>query len=224
MNLTQEINNFKAEFSANQPESIKAMMAQATTDLINTKIAEQSLSKGQKVPNFSLPNAVSKEITLDSLLAKGALVITFYRGGWCPYCNLELRALEQALPEIEARGATLVAISPETPDNSLTTQEKNKLSFEVLSDRGNLLAKQFGLVFTLPESLRPIYDNFGIDISAYNGDSTFELPLPATYVVAADGTVVYSFAHADYTQRLNPTEIITVLDRINNNLTSQQKV
>jgi peroxiredoxin len=211
MNLTQELNKFKAEFVAKLPESIKAEMAQATTELINTKIAEQSLSQGQKVPHFTLPNTAGKEITLDSLLAKGALVIVFYRGGWCPYCNLELRALQQALPEIEAKGATLIAISPETPDSSLTTQEKNELSFEVLSDRGNLLAKQFGLVFTLPEALRPIYSNFSIDIPAHNGDATFELPLPATYVVATDGTVVYSFAHGDYTQRLDPTKIIEKL-------------
>jgi peroxiredoxin len=95
------------------------------------------------------------------------------------------------------------------------TQEKNELSFEVLSDRGNLLAKQFGLVFTLPKALRPIYSNFGIDIPAHNGDATFELPLPATYVVAADGTVVYSFAHGDYTQRLNPGEIIKQLNLLN---------
>jgi peroxiredoxin len=211
MNLTQELNQFKAEFVAKLPESVKAEMKQATIDLINTKIAEQSLSRGQKVPHFSLPNAVGKEITLDSLLARGILVIAFYRGSWCPYCNLELRALQQALPEIEARGASLVAISPETPDSSLATQEKNELSFEVLSDRGNLLAKQFGLVFTLPEALRPIYANFGIDIPAHNGDATFELPLPATYIVATDGTIDYSFAHGDYTQRLNPAEIIKQL-------------
>jgi peroxiredoxin len=211
MNLTQELNKFKAEFVAHLPESIKEEMVQATTDLINTKIAEQSLSKGQKVPIFTLPNVVGKEISLDSLLAGGALVIAFYRGGWCPYCNLELRALQQALPEIEAQGANLIAISPETPDSALATQEKNKLSFEVLSDRGNLVAKQFGIVFTLPEALRPIYSNFGIDIPAHNGDATFELPLPATYIVATDGTVVYRFAHGDYTQRLNPTEIVSQL-------------
>ncbi|VEP15039.1 Peroxiredoxin [Hyella patelloides LEGE 07179] len=213
MNLTQELNALKANFSANQPETIKSVMAKATTDLINTKIAENSLSTGQKIPDFTLPNALGKEISLNSLLAKGAVVISFYRGGWCPYCNLELRALQEILPQIEAKGATLVAISPETPDHSLSTKEKNELSFEVLSDRANIVAKQLGLVFTLPESLRPIYSNFGIDIPAYNDDFTFELPLPATYVVAADGTVIYSFAHADYTQRLDPQEIINALDR-----------
>ena len=214
MNLTQELNAYKTKFKANQPEEIKSVMAKATTDLINTPIAENSLSKGDKIDNFSLPNAVGKEVTLQSLLAKGAVVISFYRGGWCPYCNMELRALQQVLPEIEAQGATLVAISPETPDSSLSTKEKNELSFEVLSDRNNTFAKQLGLVFTLPESLRPIYDNFGIDIPAHNGNDNFELPLPATYIVTADGTVIYSFASADYTERLDPSEIIKVLNSI----------
>ena len=217
MNLTQELDRYQAEFKAKQPEEVKELMAQATTDLINSKIAEASISTGQKLPNFTLPNAVGEEIALESLLAEGAVVVSFYRGGWCPYCNMELRALQAALPEIQARGATLVAISPETPDTSLSTKEKNELSFEVLSDRGNVLARQLGLVFALPESLRPIYRNFGIDIPAHNGDDTFELPLPATYVVSADGTIIYSFANADYTQRLDPAEIIKALDTISPN-------
>ncbi len=212
MNLTQELNAYKAKFQANQPEEIKAVMTKATTDLINTQLAENSLGRGDKIPNFSLLNAVGEEVTLESLLNKGMLVISFYRGGWCPYCNMELRALQQTWPEIKAKGATLVAISPETPAHSLSTQEKNELSFEVLSDLGNVLAKQLGLVFTLPESLRPIYRNFGIDIPAHNGDDTFELPLPATYVVAADGKVIERFASGDYTERLNPREIIQALD------------
>ena len=217
MNLTQELDRFKIEFKAQQPEEVKELMAQATTDLINSKIAETSISTGQKLPNFTLPNAVGEEIALLTLLAEGAVVVSFYRGGWCPYCNMELRALQAALPKIQARGATLVAISPETPDTSLSTKEKNELSFEVLSDRGNVVAKQLGLVFTLPESLRPIYRNFGINIPAHNGDDTFELPLPATYVVSADGTIIYSFANADYTQRLDPAEIIKALDTISPN-------
>lgn len=213
MNLTQELNQFKARFAAKQPEAIKEVMARATQDLIATKIAVHSLKEGQKMPNFTLPNALGKEVTLDSLLNQGAVVISFYRGGWCPYCNLELRALQAILPELKAQGATLVAISPETPDASLSTKEKNALEYQVLSDRGNQFAKQLGLVFTLPETLRPIYDNFGIDIPAHNGDASFELPLPATYVVATDGTVIFSFAHADYIQRLDPAEIIAALER-----------
>ncbi|MDJ0742200.1 MAG: peroxiredoxin-like family protein [Xenococcaceae cyanobacterium MO_167.B27] len=214
MNLTEQLTDVRNKFRSNQPEEIKEVMAKATTDLINSKIAEQSLNVGDQVPYFTLPNAVGKNINIQSLLEKGAVVISFYRGGWCPYCNLELRALQKSLPEIEAKGATLVAISPETPDNSLSTSEKNELTFEVLSDQGNQIAKQFGLVFTLPEELRPIYEQFGIDLPAYNGDETFELPIPATYIVAPDGKITHSFVNPDYTQRLDPTEIITAIKSI----------
>jgi peroxiredoxin len=138
-------------------------------------------------------------------------VIAFYRGGWCPYCNLELRALQQALASIQGTGATLVAISPETPDNSLTTQEKNELEFQVLSDRDNQVAREFGLVFRLPASLLPIYEDFGIDLIAHNGNNHFELPIPATYVVRQDGTVKYAFANVDYTKRAEPSEIVNAL-------------
>ncbi|ELS03536.1 Peroxiredoxin [Xenococcus sp. PCC 7305] len=214
MNLTEELTNFRAQFKANQPEEIKEVMAQATTDLMNAKISEQSLKVGDIVPNFSLPDAVGNILELQTVLGKGAVVISFYRGGWCPYCNLELRALQQSLPEIKTLGANLIAISPETPDNSLSTSEKNELTFDVLSDSKNQVAKQFGLVFTLANELRPIYNQFGIDIPAYNGDNTFELPIPATYVVASDGKIIHSFVNVDYTQRLDPREIITALKNI----------
>ncbi len=214
MALTEQLTNLRNQFFATQPEAITEPMIKATTDLINSQIAEQSLSVGAKIPNFTLPNAVENKIDIKSLLEKGVLVISFYRGGWCPYCNLELRALQQFLGEIEAQGATLVAISPETPDNSLSTKEKNELTFEVLSDIGNQVAKQFGLVFTLPEIVRPIYEQFGIDLPAYNGDSTFQLPIPATYIIKPDGTIAYSFVNPDYTQRLDPTEIVTVITQI----------
>ena len=211
MTLTKELKDFQQQFMASQSDSIKSIMVKATEDLVNTQIAEKSLKIGDVVPNFTLNNASGKSVSFKSLLAKGQVVISFYRGGWCPYCNLELRALEQSLPQIKSLGATLVAISPETPDSSLSTSEKNNLTFEVLSDLKNQVAQQFGLVFTLPEELRPIYEQFGIDIPAYNGDSTFELPLPATYVVNTDGKIVHSFVNADYTQRLDPDAILTAL-------------
>ncbi len=190
------------------------MMDKATEDLVKSGIADRSLKVGDRVSEFTLTNAVGKEITLRSLLAEGPVVISFYRGQWCPYCNLELRALQKALPEIIANGASLVAISPQTPDNSLSTAEKNELTFEVLSDVGNKVAREFGLVFTLPEELRPIYEGFGVDLLAHNGDKTFELPLPATYVVAADGKVISAFVDPDYTKRLEPEEIVAALGEI----------
>ncbi len=119
--------------------------------------------------------------------------------------------MQLALPEIEALGAQLITVSPELPDKSLSTAEKNALAFEVLSDVGNKLARDFGLVFSLAEKLRPIYANFGIDIPVYNGDDTFELPMPATYVIGTDGTILHAFVDTDYTKRLEPAEIVEIL-------------
>ena len=119
--------------------------------------------------------------------------------------------MQLALSEIAALGAQLVTVSPELPDKSLSTVEKNNLAFEVLSDVGNKVARGFGLVFSLAEELRPIYSSFGIDIPAYNGDDTFELPMPATYVIDTDSTIIHAFVDADYTKRLEPTEIVEIL-------------
>lgn len=134
--------------------------------------------------------------------------------GWCPYCNIELRALQAALPEISAHEATLVAVSPETPDQSLSTAEKNSLEFSVLSDLGNRVAREYGLVFTLPESLRPVYADFGIDIPTRNGDDSFDLPVPATYVIDQNGNVRFAFVNADYRQRAEPSDILSSLSKL----------
>ncbi|MGK7932367.1 MAG: peroxiredoxin-like family protein [Microcystaceae cyanobacterium] len=214
MNLTTELNKLQEQFKAKKPEAIKKVMAQATDDLIRSGIAEKSVNLGDTMPNFSLPNAVGKSIDLQDLLTQGTVIISFYRGGWCPYCNLELRFLQQYLPQFQALGANLVAISPETPDNSLSTTEKNELTFEVLSDVGNQFAKTLGLVFTLPDALQPIYQDFGIDLSAYNGDDTFELPIPTTYVVTSNSKVVQAFIEPDYTKRLDPESIIATLQNL----------
>ncbi|MEO0826329.1 MAG: peroxiredoxin-like family protein [Cyanobacteria bacterium J06639_16] len=214
MSLTQDLANLLESNRAKLPSDVTATMAQATEDLANSGIVDRTLKMGDTLPAIALPNATGKTVDIPALLTQGPVVIAFYRGGWCPYCNLELRALQQALPDIKAHGATLVAISPETPDNSLSTTEKNELEFEVLSDKGNQIARQLGLVFTLPESLRPIYESFGIDVPAYNGDQNFELPVPATYVVNTDGTVVHAFANADYTKREDPEVIVDVLKKL----------
>ncbi|NET28117.1 peroxiredoxin-like family protein [Okeania sp. SIO1I7] len=212
MELTKNLQELQAKIQAQLPEDAKAKMNKAVVNLANSDIVDNSLKLGEKVPNFSLPNAVGKIVELNSLLVESPVVISFYRGGWCPYCNMELRGLQKYLPQITELGAKLIAISPETPDNSLSTTEKNELTFEVLSDRGNQVAKEFGLVFQMPEELRPIYQSFGVDLPTYNGDESFELPIPATYVIASDGTIIHAFVNPDYTQRLDPEEIINVLN------------
>ena len=127
---------------------------------------------------------------------------------------MELLALQKALPEIESLGAKLVAVSPEMPDNSLSTAQKDDISFDILYDQGNKVAESFGLVFILDERLRPIYAKFGINLEESNGDNTFTLPIPATYVIKQDHTVAYSFADADYTKRMEPDDIVEVLKRL----------
>ncbi|NJN21141.1 MAG: AhpC/TSA family protein [Leptolyngbya sp. RL_3_1] len=214
MSLTQDLADFKAQFRQNVPADTQSIMAQAGEAIAALGLEAQSLQLGDTLPAITLPNATGEAISLDDRLRQGPLVIAFYRGGWCPYCNLELRALQQALPQIQALGAQLVAITPETPDNSLSTQEKNELTFEVLSDRGNQVARQLGLVFTLPETLRPLYANFGIDLPATNGDDTFELPVPATYVIGAEGKVIHRFVNTDYTQREDPERIVAILQQM----------
>lgn len=212
--LAQELADTKASVLSQIPEDSQAVMAQATADLKVSGLTSRSLSVGDRLPEISLPDVHGNIVNIQERLANGPVIIAFYRGQWCPYCNTELRVLQRYLPDFKAAGASLVAISPQTPDNSLSTTEKNELEYEVLSDVGNVVARELGLVFTLPESLRPIYENFGIDLPAHNGDCTFELPVPATYVVAQNGEIIYAFAEADYTQRAEPSDILAAVKSI----------
>lgn len=211
MTLQAQIQEMQQEFIKQVPKESLKVLQKTTEELVASGIAEKSLKKGDSIPDFSLPGAKGEMVSSKALLEKGPLVINFYRGGWCPYCNLELRAFQKALPEITALGAQLVAISPNLPDRSLSSIEQHSLKFEVLSDMGNKVARAFGLVFSLHEELRPLYKQFGIDIPAYNGDESYELPIPATYVVTSDGIIRYSFVNADYTKRLDPKEVTQIL-------------
>ncbi len=194
------------------PQETLAVMKGATDELVASGIAEQSASEGSAAPAFSLPDAHGEPVASDSLWDEGPVVLSFYRGGWCPYCNIELRALQQRLPEIEALGARLVAITPETPDNALSTQEKNEIAFDVLSDSGNRVASAFGLSFRLPDEVNDIYKNqFGIDLEASNGDASQTLAMPATFVIGKGGKVLKAFVDADYTRRAEPDEVIAAL-------------
>ncbi len=214
MTLAQQLNDFQQQFRAGRSPDTLAIMDRVTQDLQNANRGDHSLKTGDQVPLFQLPNATGEIVDLGALLDQGPVVLSFYRGGWCPYCNLELRALQQIVPQIRALGATLVAVSPQTPDHSLTTAEKNDLTFHVLSDVGNRIARQFGLVFTLPEDLRSVYEGFGIDLPAHNGDQTFELPVSATFVIAPDSTIAHGDVNVDYTQRMEPEQILEVLQRL----------
>ena len=215
MSLKEDLASMKAQSVAKIPRDAVAVMMKATEELGASGITELAPKQGQKLPDFSLPNQTGQQLNLATLREQGPVVVTFYRGGWCPYCNLQLRAYQQMLPELKAAGATLVAITPELPDASLSTAEKNELEFDVLTDLNAEYARDLGLVFTLPESLRPIYEKFGIDVQAHNGDGQFDLPLAATFVVDVDGTIIFAKVDTDYTLRAEPSEIVAAVQSVN---------
>ena len=209
--LKDQIDAYDVEKAQKLPAPTLAAMNDATSDLIATGIENDALKTGDKAPLFSLPNQNNEIRSLAERLDDSMVVLTFYRGGWCPYCNLELNAFQKMVPEFESAGVKLVAISPEVPDHSLTTQEKHDLSFDILYDKGNKIAKEFGLVFTLPQEIRSIYDTFGIDVVGHNGDETFELPVPATYIINQSGEIVYHFVDPDYTKRSEPADVLAAV-------------
>lgn len=211
MSLTTALSHQRNQSRQRISSEKKTIMQQATDELRKSGIVDQTLNVGGKAPDFSLPNVWGTEVKLSNQLRKGPVVLSFYRGGWCPYCNLELRALQAALPEIYALGGNLIAISPQRPEASLTAAEKNELTFEVLSDVGNEVARAYGLGFQVPEALRRVYRSFRIDLAAENGDERFELPMPATYVLDTSGRVRLAFIDPDYTQRLDPATVVASL-------------
>lgn len=210
MNLTRLLSNKKITNSQNIPLEKWAIMERSTNELKDASLSSNAIQKGDVLPIFNLPNVNGKVVKLTDYQAD-FLVISFYRGGWCPFCNLELRALQNILPQLKALNTELVAISPETPDHSLTTSEKNELSYDVLSDLNNEYAKSLGLVFELPEDLRTVYKSFDINVEKHNGNKEYELPMPATYVINKQREIIYSFVPEDYTERLDPSVIIDTL-------------
>ena len=200
--------------SKNASVPVAVASAKVVQDLIASGLADRSIKQGNKAPDFVLPDVRGENVQLSQLLAKGPVVLIFYRGGWCPYCNLALRSYQAILPEIEQAGATLVAVSPQTPDNSLSASEKMELRFPVLSDSGNTVARAYGLVFTEAPEVQSLRLERGVDFSKINGDETGEIPVPGSYVIAQDGTITLAFVDPDFTHRLEPAAILTALEQL----------
>ena len=213
MSLTEKLAEKKALSASKVPAEKWAIMQKSTQDLQKQSLSTQALREGEMFPTHDLLDVNSRAVNIQDFLGKGHLVVSFYRGGWCPYCNLELRALQAILPQLKQLGTSLIAISPEMPDHSLSTSEKNSLAFAVLSDLDNAFAKKLGLVFQMPEDLRAVYHSFNLDVPKHNGNQDYELPMPATYIVAPTGKIVYAFVPEDYTERLAPETILEVLNK-----------
>jgi peroxiredoxin len=219
MSLQNRLDALKADFKGGklgfQPSpQVLDTMDRATAELIASGQALNAKKAGDKAPGFTLKDPDGHLVSSTELLAKGPLVISFYRGVWCPYCNLELQALQAASAQIEARGAGVVAISPQTGSNSRKSQRDNKLSFPILSDEKSRVAAAFGLRFSLPDYLVELYKGFKNDLPAFNDDPAWVLPMPARYVIGTDGIIAYAEVNPDYTQRPDPSELLPVLDRL----------
>ncbi|KAI1187580.1 AhpC-TSA-domain-containing protein [Nemania serpens] len=171
----------------------------------------KTIQVGDRLPEFAMTDATGNEVTSASLLAKGPLLITFYRGEWCPFCNIAIAFLQKHLPEFRARGVTLVAISPELPNNNMTATEKHALEFPVLTDLHNAFARKLGIVYD-QSSAKDLHQSIGLDLSERNGDGSWEVPIPATLLVDKDGVVRNTAIDPDWKLRLDPKEALEWID------------
>ncbi|HSJ83212.1 MAG TPA: redoxin domain-containing protein [Acidimicrobiia bacterium] len=210
MSLAEELAQRASQGWADLPPERRAMYERAAEALEASGIEERVLREGDTAPDFELPDAMGRPVRLADLREKGPVIVSFYRGQWCPFCNLELRGLQRALGEVESAGATLVAISPNTPDVTMSTVEKLELEFPVLSDYDNLVAKQFNLVYEMiPENIE-MYLDHGRDIGTLNGTGKWELPIPATYVIDRKGMIRYAFVDLNHRRRAEPSEVAAI--------------
>ena len=220
--LQDRLDAFKADFESGRwlrtpSQEVLDTMQRGTAELITSGQAQRARKAGDPAPEFTLKAPDGRPVSSRELLAKGPLVVSFYRGVWCPYCNLELQALQDVLPDITARGASLVAISPQTAPNSRKSRRENKLDFPILSDVRSQVADAFGIRFALPDYLVELYKGFKNDLPVFNDDPSWVLPMPARYVIGTDGIIAYGEVNPDYTQRPDPSELLPVLDRLKAN-------
>ncbi|HAI74887.1 MAG TPA: alkyl hydroperoxide reductase [Microscillaceae bacterium] len=214
--MTPEETPFEREISEkskNYPQGVstdfKALNDQFfSRELKDTDIKDHCLKQGQPMPHFQLLDIHNQPVTSQALLSKQWLILVFYRGAWCPFCNIYLKHLQNRLSAFNQVPARLVAISPQTPDSTQEVIQKNQLTFDVLSDVGSEVAKQFGLVFTVPEYLNELYQRNGIDFQYFNGSGKIQLPTPATYIIDQQGIIRYAYVEYDYTRRMDPKDVL----------------
>ncbi|AYZ13689.1 AhpC/TSA family protein [Chryseobacterium arthrosphaerae] len=209
--LAKQIEQLNQELSLQLPQEVINAFGKSVDDLKTKNMEDRCIQPGEKMPEFLLPNATGKIIDSNDILKKGKMILAFYRGSWCPYCNLELKFLQDNLSRIKDKNAVLIAVSPQTPDHSLSMAEKNKLGFEVLSDQNNDFAKKLGIVFQLQDFVLPYYLNLGINLSEFNNNDENLLPVPAVFVVDQDRRIIFKYLDVNYMNRVDVEELIQAL-------------
>ncbi|MDM1048214.1 MULTISPECIES: peroxiredoxin-like family protein [Bacteroidota] len=210
-NLEQQINELNENLAKQLPTEVLEVFGKSIQDLKAKNMEDSSISVGDKFPDFSLPNTSDKTVALKELLQNGKVIIAFFRGSWCPYCNLELKALQDNLKQITGKNVTLIAVSPQTSDYSEELKINHHLEFELLTDKNNALAKQLGITFELQNYVIPTYSSLGIELSEYNENNNNELPVPAVFVIDTNSSIVYKFVDTNYMNRINIQELIEQL-------------
>ena len=214
MSLKEQLAEYRTGWYQRVPAERQVIMQRHIDQLRGGAIARTMLKVGDRAPAIVLENAKGAAVDVATLLKKGPVIVTFYRGGWCPFCNFELKAYQESLPQIAAAGASLVAISPEKPDDTVSTAEKNALTFEVLSDVGQKVGRAFGLVYEFTEELKSAYRGFNLDIPARNGTpGEWALPVSATYVIDRDGAIIYAHTDVDYRDRADPRDVLQIVTK-----------
>ena len=216
MKLQDRLDAFTADLinSGKIPKPIVEQLMEGIKEQIESGQASRALKAGDAAPKFILNDSVGGSVSSAALLARGPLVVSFYRGVWCPYCNLELQALEATRADIQARGASLVAISMQNAVNSRKSVRENKLGFPILIDAGGAVAAEFGLRYKLSPRMIELNKMLGNDLEAFNGESSWSLPMPGRYVIGRDGIVAYAEVNPDYTHRPDPSDLLPVLEQL----------
>jgi peroxiredoxin len=195
------------------PREAQAIHAQAVAELKGRLLASNILPVGAKAPAFDLSDHDGKSVSSSDLLAKAKIVLCFIRGRWCPFCVTQMEAMNLVLPQLEQAGATLVAVSPQTVKQSFFMHDQHQLRFPLLSDAGNKIARKFGLTYRVPELQEALYRRAFVNLPFTNGDESWELPIPATYIIGGNGTVLSAWANEDYTERPEPADILRILEQ-----------
>jgi len=214
MSLRDELAEFAAAGKKSFDPNRAAIYAKQSAAIAETPILDKALRTGDTAPMFELPDAYGRPVRLQDLLAAGPVILSFYRGSWCPFCNLELRALQRELDNVVNAGARLVAISPNRPDISVELIDKLELTFPVLSDRDNRVGEQFGLVYEVIPEQRDLYLAGGRDLRELNGSERWTLPVPATYVIDRAGTIRFDFIDLNHRVRAEPSEVVAVAESL----------
>lgn len=212
--LTKQLDAFMAGFMERADPAVVATLRASSMALEQAGLAERAFKVGDQAPDFTLPDQFGQLVSLRGLLERGPVVLTFFRGGWCPFCALTLRALAAIRPKLRRLGGELVAISPETPSNAAATAERNGLQFPVLTDNANRVAREYRLVWQLDEQMRAVYERLGHSLPKINGDNEWTLPVPAGFVVAPDGRITYAHVHTRVDRRIEPQAALNAVQQL----------